>query len=87
MSAGLKKAQTEMLATAALSRSSISPRRFQQGLLPKKIPQVPGYEIAAFYAPPKKWAATSTTSSASTTSAWPWWWRTSRAKACRAAWA
>jgi sigma-B regulation protein RsbU (phosphoserine phosphatase) len=29
-------------------------QEIQQGLLPKKIPQIPGYEIAAFYAPAKE---------------------------------
>ncbi|HTB35263.1 MAG TPA: SpoIIE family protein phosphatase [bacterium] len=54
MSAGLKKAQTEMLATAALKQELNIAQEIQQGLLPKKIPQVPGYEIAAFYAPAKE---------------------------------
>jgi sigma-B regulation protein RsbU (phosphoserine phosphatase) len=54
MSAGLKKAQEETLATAALKQELNIAQEIQQGLLPKKIPQVPGYDIAAFYAPAKE---------------------------------
>jgi sigma-B regulation protein RsbU (phosphoserine phosphatase) len=54
MSHGLKKAQEEALATAALKQELNIAQEIQQGLLPKKIPQLPGYEIAAFYAPAKE---------------------------------
>ena len=54
MSQGLKKAQADMLASAALRQELNIAQEIQQGLLPKKIPQVPGYEIAAFYAPAKE---------------------------------
>ena len=54
MSIGLKKAQEDMLSTAALRQELNIAQEIQQGLLPKKIPQVPGYDIAAFYAPAKE---------------------------------
>lgn len=54
MSAGLKKAQADMLATAALRQELNIAQEIQQGLLPKKIPQIAGYDIAAFYAPAKE---------------------------------
>jgi len=73
MSAGLKKAQTEMLATAALSRSSISPGD-PAGPAPKKIPRC-RLRNRRLHAPAKEVGGDLYDSSASTTSAWPWWWR------------
>ena len=37
-------------------------RLIEQTLLPKMLPGLPGYDVAAYYQPPARWAATSTTS-------------------------
>lgn len=54
MTAGLKRAQQEMLEKQMLMQELNIAQEIQQGLLPKKIPQVPGYELAAHYAPAKE---------------------------------
>jgi sigma-B regulation protein RsbU (phosphoserine phosphatase) len=54
MTAGLKRAQQEMLDKQMLMQELNIAQEIQQGLLPKKIPQVAGYELAAYYAPAKE---------------------------------
>jgi serine phosphatase RsbU (regulator of sigma subunit) len=54
MTAGLKRAQQEMLDKQMLMQELNIAQEIQQGLLPKKIPQVNGYELAAYYAPAKE---------------------------------
>ena len=54
MTAGLRKAQSELVEKQLLKQELNIAQEIQQGLLPKKIPAVPGYELAAFYAPAKE---------------------------------
>ncbi len=54
MTAGLKRAQQEMLDKQMLMQELNIAQEIQQGLLPKKIPQITGYELAAYYAPAKE---------------------------------
>jgi serine phosphatase RsbU (regulator of sigma subunit) len=54
MTLSLKKAQAELVEKQLLQQELNIAQEIQQGLLPKKIPVVPGYEIAAFYAPAKE---------------------------------
>lgn len=54
MTQGLKRAQREMLDKQMLMQELNIAQEIQQGLLPKKVPQVPGYELAAYYAPAKE---------------------------------
>lgn len=54
MTAGLRRAQQEMMDKQLLMQELNIAQEIQQGLLPKKIPQVPGYELAAYYAPAKE---------------------------------
>ena len=54
MTRSLKQAQEELVEKQLLKQELNIAQEIQQGLLPKKIPQVPGYEIAAFYAPAKE---------------------------------
>ncbi len=54
MTEGLQRAQGEMLEKQALMQELNIAQEIQQGLLPKKIPKVAGYELAAFYAPAKE---------------------------------
>ena len=54
MTRGLKQAQEELVEKQLLKQELNIAQEIQQGLLPKKIPQLPGYEIAAFYAPAKE---------------------------------
>lgn len=54
MTEGLKRAQQELLEKQLLQQELNIAQEIQQGLLPKKIPNIPGYELAAFYAPAKE---------------------------------
>jgi serine phosphatase RsbU (regulator of sigma subunit) len=54
MTQGLKRAQDELLEKQLLKQELNIAQEIQQGLLPKKIPQIIGYELAAFYAPAKE---------------------------------
>ena len=54
MTVGLRQAQKEMLDKQALMQELNIAQEIQQGLLPKKIPVVTGYELAAYYAPAKE---------------------------------
>jgi sigma-B regulation protein RsbU (phosphoserine phosphatase) len=54
MTAGLKRAQQEMMDKQLLMQELNIAQEIQQGLLPKKIPQIAGYELAAYYAPAKE---------------------------------
>ncbi|HTB23200.1 MAG TPA: SpoIIE family protein phosphatase [bacterium] len=54
MTQGLKRAQADLVEKELLQRDLSIAQEIQQGLLPKKIPQIPGYELAAFYAPAKE---------------------------------
>jgi serine phosphatase RsbU (regulator of sigma subunit) len=54
MTLSLKQAQDELVEKQLLKQELNIAQEIQQGLLPKKIPQVPGYELAAFYAPAKE---------------------------------
>jgi len=61
-------------------------QEIQQSLLPRRVPELEGYEIGHLYRARRRLAATTTTSSTSTTAPWAWWWRMSRARACRGRW-
>lgn len=54
MTSSLRRAQDELVEKQLLKQELNIAQEIQQGLLPKKIPQVPGYELAAFYAPAKE---------------------------------
>lgn len=54
MTQGLKRAQMELLEKQLLQQELNIAQEIQQGLLPKKIPHILGYELAAFYAPAKE---------------------------------
>jgi serine phosphatase RsbU (regulator of sigma subunit) len=54
MTLGLKRAQEELVEKQLLKQELNIAQEIQQGLLPKKIPVLQGYEIAAFYAPAKE---------------------------------
>jgi serine phosphatase RsbU (regulator of sigma subunit) len=54
MTQSLKKAQEELVEKQLLMQELNIAQEIQQGLLPKKIPQLEHYEIAAFYAPAKE---------------------------------
>jgi serine phosphatase RsbU (regulator of sigma subunit) len=54
MTAGLKQAQQAMLDKQMLMQELNIAQEIQQGLLPKKIPVLAGYELAAYYAPAKE---------------------------------
>lgn len=54
MTQGLKRAQADLIEKQLLTQELNIAQEIQQGLLPKEIPQVPGYELAAFYAPAKE---------------------------------
>jgi serine phosphatase RsbU (regulator of sigma subunit) len=54
MTRSLKQAQEELVEKQLLKQELNIAQEIQQGLLPKKVPQLPGYEIAAFYAPAKE---------------------------------
>jgi len=54
MTLGLKRAQKELVEKQLLMQELNIAQEIQQGLLPKKIPVIPGYELAAFYAPAKE---------------------------------
>jgi serine phosphatase RsbU (regulator of sigma subunit) len=54
MSVGLKNAQAQLVEKQLMQQELNIAQEIQQGLLPKKIPVVPGYDLAAFYAPAKE---------------------------------
>jgi serine phosphatase RsbU (regulator of sigma subunit) len=54
MTLSLRRAQDELVEKQLLKQELNIAQEIQQGLLPKKIPVVPGYELAAFYAPAKE---------------------------------
>ena len=54
MTQSLKKAQEELVEKQLLKQELNIAQEIQMGLLPKKIPVLSGYEIAAFYAPAKE---------------------------------
>jgi serine phosphatase RsbU (regulator of sigma subunit) len=54
MTKSLKQAQAELVEKQLLKQELNIAQEIQMGLLPKKIPVLPGYEIAAFYAPAKE---------------------------------
>ena len=54
MTLDLKRARDELVEKQLLKQELSIAQEIQQGLLPKKIPTVPGYELAAFYAPAKE---------------------------------
>jgi serine phosphatase RsbU (regulator of sigma subunit) len=54
MTHSLRAAQEELVEKQLLKQELNIAQEIQQGLLPKKIPVLSGYEIAAFYAPAKE---------------------------------
>jgi len=54
MTSSLKTAQEELISNQLLKQELNIAQEIQQGLLPKKVPQIQGYEIAAFYQPAKE---------------------------------
>jgi sigma-B regulation protein RsbU (phosphoserine phosphatase) len=54
MTAGLKRAQEEMVEKKLMKQELNIAHEIQFGLLPKSIPDIDGYKIAAFYEPAKE---------------------------------
>lgn len=54
MTVSLKKAQEEMVEKKLMKQELNIAHEIQFGLLPKSIPEIPGYQIAAFYEPAKE---------------------------------
>ena len=68
----------------AYERELSNVEMLQRSLLPERLPDIKGIQVAAFYMPGgATWAATGTTRSRSTAAGWAWrwatWWATASA--------